>query len=276
MTAEGCATFSVETAGTEPMSYVWTHDGRERPNRDGPFFDVRSVRLEDAGIYEVSVRNNYGQAISQGARLQVLPTYPLDLALGSNGWSWENWCNERAWFGQTNVTHAGAPAAQSGAGAGQIATLITALTGPGTLTFSWRLQADSTQDLLRIYCDGGQERRCDPANPDWQESAVWLGTGYQSLRWQHFDASTSSTAGAWVSSVHWVPGGVAPMIWQHPVALTGVETGSARVQVQADGTPPLHYAWRHDSEVVPAATGDLLELRTLGSMTQGLRGSHLE
>ena len=54
------------------------------------------------------------------------------------------------------------------------------------------------------------------------------------------------------------------MIWQHPVALTGVETGSARFQVQADGTPPLHYAWRHDSEVVPAATGDLLELRTLG------------
>ena len=49
-----------------------------------------------------------------------------------------------SWFGQTNVSHDGAAAAQSGAvNNNQSCTLQTTVNGPGTLTFWWKVAAQA-------------------------------------------------------------------------------------------------------------------------------------
>lgn len=269
-TTEGAVEFRVEVEGTEPFHYQWFHEGAELQAGSSPVLCLSGVTSEDAGTYRVSVSNAYGSTMSTPAQLAVIPAFPLDLALGTNGWQWLNDCFQDAWFGQTNMTFEGRPAAQSGAGRVRAATLRpVGVVGPGTLSFAWRLNAESFQDSLILRFGSNREIYCDPVVSDWQRRTVYLGSGEQWLSWSHWNGSTSSLAGAWLADVHWLAGGTAPFITEEPQDAFRLEGSLARLRVKADGTPALHYQWRRQGEPVAGATGEMLELLGLKQSDAG-------
>ena len=61
------------------------------------------------------------------------------------------------WFPQTQITHDGAAAVQSGAiQENQCSVLQTTLTGPGTLTFWWKVSSETNGDFLSIRIGGAR------------------------------------------------------------------------------------------------------------------------
>lgn len=77
------ATFTVEVAGTPPLTFEWYHNNArllEAPN--APVFTLAAVRPEHAGDYHVRVLNPFGEASSAPARLTVTdpPSLPEILA----------------------------------------------------------------------------------------------------------------------------------------------------------------------------------------------------
>lgn len=271
MTAEGCVDFWVWVEGTEPFSYQWQHNGEVIPGWTFRDLMLCDITLDDTGAYQVVVSNDYGEVVSDIAQLTVIPTYPLDLALGTPGWKWSNSSLTGSWFGQTTDTFERRPTAKSNTQTDGFACLHADVTGPGTLTFAWRLQAESLKDSLELM--GGfpyQRLYCNPTTSEWQQQTMYLGNGSQGLTWVHWNASSSSDASAWLADVNLVEGGTSPLITEQPRNSSCLEGSPARFRVKAVGTPPLKYQWRHDGQSLPDETEEVLELRGLRFSNAGL------
>lgn len=71
------ARFSVMAMGSTPLVFTWTHNNDTIPNVTGPVYTIRQVAAADSGSYRVSVRNAFGQVVSQPASLSVdVPNAP--------------------------------------------------------------------------------------------------------------------------------------------------------------------------------------------------------
>src|SRR4030095_6968582 len=66
---------------------------------------------------------------------------------------WETY-GDALWTAQTAVTHDGLDAAQSGAFLNGASTLHTYVTGPGTVTFWWKVSSETNIDTFRFYVGG--------------------------------------------------------------------------------------------------------------------------
>lgn len=71
-------TFSVVAAGTGPLSYQWRHNGIDVRDATGSVLILRNVREDQAGRYQVSIRDAAGSLAGQEASL-VVHTLPLIL-----------------------------------------------------------------------------------------------------------------------------------------------------------------------------------------------------
>ncbi len=118
------------------------------------------------------------------------------------------------WMGQVTDTHDGVDAAQSGPTAdNELSEMTASVTGPGTLTFWWKLSAEGglAADRLLFYVDGGP-----PSDPpiaaiegeqDWSQVSTIIPGGTHSLAWV-YDKGFSGAAGAdagWVDEVVMTP-----------------------------------------------------------------------
>jgi hypothetical protein len=185
-------------------------------------------------------------------------------ALDNTNFIWST-SGAAGWFGQTNVTHDGVDAAQSGpVGRGQISTLSTIVTGPGTLSFWWKASsAGAYYNYLRFYLDGNLQTiySANSTNHNWWQPVFYLGAGVHSLNWefQNYDTVTGGNAG-WVDQVSFVPGGTAPegnVIYDRVPAWIG---GQATFQAWAEGTPPFAYQLVRDGVVVVSGTNSTVTL----------------
>ena len=100
------------------------------------------------------------------------------------------------WFSQSNVTHDGVDAAQSGAIPDDKLSLLTAqVTGPGTLTFWWKINA-GVNDRLEFGLIGvGSLAGPIFGNTDWRQESVTIPAGTSGLVWQYDTAFTGSMPG---------------------------------------------------------------------------------
>jgi hypothetical protein len=82
---------------------------------------------------------------------------PLGQAVDNTGLAWST-TGDADWFRQTTISYYDGDAAQSGSIThGQGTSLETTVTGPGTLTFYWKVSSQSNMaghDYLRFYIDG--------------------------------------------------------------------------------------------------------------------------
>jgi hypothetical protein len=122
------------------------------------------------------------------------------------------------WFGQNETTHDGADALQSGPVThGQDSLLDSAVTGPGTLTFFWKVSSEYADPL--VYSLDGLEQARIAGEVDWIGQTHIIRPGTHALRWQyHKDGSVNTGQDSgWLDQVAFVP---APTL---PVALNNTQ-----------------------------------------------------
>src|SRR5438093_2354840 len=122
----------------------------------------------------------------------VLPTITQSDALDTTSLTWTTGGNSN-WIAQTTTTHDGVDAAESGQiGNSQSSYVQTTVTGPGTLTFWWKVSSEDGFDVLGFY-NNGVEKATISAEVDWEKKTFALASGAQTLRWTYSKDSSASS-----------------------------------------------------------------------------------
>ncbi len=107
------------------------------------------------------------------------------------------------WFIQSATTHDGVDAAQAGpADDFESSYMETIVTGPGTLTYWWKVNADVRWAPL-VFTVGGTEYRRIDGNVDWKQETISIPSGGWALRWsfQKLDADVEGADTGWVDQI---------------------------------------------------------------------------
>ena len=156
----------------------------------------------------LTAMNDAGLTTTTSIVVTVEAPLPLDGPVfpDTNLTSWVTG-GEGLWFGQTNVSHAGVLAAQSGSITNsEDSWLQAAVNGPGLLTFWWKVSSESNYDFLTFYIGTNEQARIS-GEVDWQMQVYGLSPGLHTLLWDYSkdpDTSKGMDAG-WVAQVSFVP-----------------------------------------------------------------------
>ncbi|MEY2408331.1 MAG: hypothetical protein QOF48_1001, partial [Verrucomicrobiota bacterium] len=206
--------FSVTATGTGPFTYQWQFNGVGLSNGAGvsgatsATLTLVNVQESQAGVYRVLVTGGAGTTFSPPATLEVPSALPLSLALDTeaSGLVWTT-SGAAPWSGQTTTSHDGADAARTGAiDDASSSSIHTVVTGPGTLTFWWKVSSEADHDYLKLYVNGSEQMSIS-GEADWQLRTVSLSSGSQLLEWRYIKNS-SLAAGqdrGWVDQVQFAP-----------------------------------------------------------------------
>jgi len=132
---------------------------------------------------------------------------PLDVALDAVTLAWSTG-GDAEWAGVPVYSHDGVDVAQSGyMGNYQTNWLQTEVTGPGAVSFWWKVSSQQWADYLIFQIDGVAQQGIS-GKPDWQQVVYTLGAGPHTLRWAYKkDADWSEGADCgWVDQVVWTAG----------------------------------------------------------------------
>jgi uncharacterized lipoprotein YmbA len=245
VTQGASVSFSLMATGSPQLVYQWLKDGLELPGATSNLLALVGVKTSDAGDYTAVVTNAFGSVTSTVAALTVFvppPVIPLAEALDTTNLVWTTNGNP-PWSGQTNVTHDGTNAARSGAiGDGTSTSIKTTVTGPGAVSFWWKVSSEPVNDTLRFYVNGSEQARIS-GETNWVERTFELGSGSQAFEWR-YSKNSSKTGGldtAWVDQVRF--GSSPPRITFQPFS-QNVDAGTTvTFNITAAGTPPLSYRW---------------------------------
>lgn len=243
-------TFTVASIGTPPFSYQWRRDGVPLVNggnisgATNATLRITGVQPSQAGTYSVIVRNIAGNTPSSNAVLNVLPVVPLAEALDTTNLTWTS-TTTLPWVGQPNANSRDrVDAAKSGAiGHGTSTSMETTITGPGIISFWWKVSSQTNSDLLRFYIDGSEAARIS-GEVDWQQRTFSIAEDTLVIRWT-YSKNSSGTNGqdrAWVDQVGFTPN--PPIITTHPTNQTVFAGRNISLNVVSGGTPPFNYQWR--------------------------------
>jgi hypothetical protein len=200
-----------------------------------------------------------GMFVHKGALGQV--TLSLANALNTTNLTWSTG-GDAPWVPQFVINHDGYAAARSGViGNNQTNWIETIITGPGVLSFWWKVSSEDGYDFLRFSSNGVQVAAISGA-VDWQKCSFYLAVGTRTLRWLYTKdelVSSGSDAG-WLDEVSFSPGEPAPLILQDPQS-RGLALGqTATLTVSADGFEPIDYQWIKDGAMVLGATNRTLPI----------------
>jgi hypothetical protein len=271
---KGNATFSVSATGDQPITYQWLKQGSPISGATAPTFSITSARFADAGTYAVVLSNPAGTTTSSNAVLTVMPPVSLPIALNNSALTYTT-APSTFWFGQADVSHDGAASAQSyPISDGQQSTLSTTITGPGTLSFWWKVSSQANADFLTFSAlnDSTTITQQISGEVDWQQLNYLLPSGPLTLQWTYAkDASISQGSDAgWVDQLSFFAGPTLPTLLTQPVSQGTFAASPVTFTVSAFGTPPLSYQWRLNGAPIPGATSTSLLLASPGFTDDGL------
>lgn len=141
------------------------------------------------------------------ATVVLVPNLALSLQLRDAGdyyaATWRSGGGSDLWFSQTNVTHDGIDALQSGPIIhGQVSWASMALWGPGTLSFWWKVSSEANADFLYFYSNTVPLTAIS-GNVGWEQKTYSLPAGATVVSWLYAkdaDISAGSDA-AWLDQV---------------------------------------------------------------------------
>jgi peptidyl-Asp metalloendopeptidase len=112
------------------------------------------------------------------------PAATLADAVDNRGLVW-NTTGSAQWFPQTNVTHDGVDAAQSGTITDLQETAVnTTVVGPGTVTYWWKVSSEQGYDVLGLWVDGSLNPTAYISGEvNWSQASVTLAAGSHLLEW---------------------------------------------------------------------------------------------
>ncbi len=225
-----------------------------------------------AGDTQVSVTALYETNLLECSfEITVLTT--ADLGPGLNAAN-VNWTTDEVsgWYVQNTITRDGVAALQSGAIPDSHASrLQTAVEGPATLTFWWKVSSEADRDFLHFIVNGVTKKSIS-GYLDWQPETVYLDSGVQTLQWVYSkDANPASwwQDAGWLDLVSITVQSTLPTISQHPANQVRALGMGATFSVTAAGTPPLFYQWQIDEADIPGATNSVVDLANLQAKDAG-------
>ncbi len=131
-------------------------------------------------------------------------TMTLGEAVDNTALTWSTGGNNN-WFGQTSYFDNDSDAAESGdIGDDEITWLETDVTGPGTLSFRWKVSSEGSYDYLRFYINGTEQDQIS-GTPGWSQNTYSISSGAHTLRWE-YDKDTYVSENldrGWVDDVVW-------------------------------------------------------------------------
>lgn len=122
-------------------------------------------------------------------------------------WLW-NSGGSAQWQADTATTHDGTDAAATGTlSDSQRCWAETTVTGPGLLSFWWKVSSESDYDFLRFSVNGTEQAGRISGNVDWQLRTFTLAVGSQALRWSYTKdgSDTSGSDCGWLDQIQFVP-----------------------------------------------------------------------
>ena len=260
--AGGRATFEVTTDGSPPLRFQWRKGGVDLV--DGPrvtgvatrLLSISNLQPSDAGDYSVSITNPYGAVTSSPAHLTVTAGPGLGEAVEQPDWVWLTSGNQ-TWTVITDVTHDGTDAVRSGAiSHEQVSRLQATVTGPGILSFWWKVSSELDYDLLSFTLDGFYLEAIS-GNVDWQEQLLAIPSGDHVVEWiyEKDDSLAEGADRGWLDQVGYRGLDGPPVIVGQPQGRTALVGDTVVLNVTAYGTAPLHYQWQKDGADVAGANG---------------------
>ena len=177
------------------------------PN-DGSYTWSVSAGLPAGSDYTVKISSvdNPAYTDSSNANFTITTQPTLADALDTTGLTWTNSGNA-AWFAQSTMTKDAADAAESGdITHSQSSSMETTLTGPGTLTFWWKVSSESGYDYLRFFLNNVEQTGSlakISGTVDWVQKTVTIPTGSQTIKWTYSkDGSVDGGSdNSWVDQV---------------------------------------------------------------------------
>jgi hypothetical protein len=153
------------------------------------------------------VRNEADPDTSNNEAVLVLvPNVALSVQLqAATDFGFSSWQSggDELWLRQTNVTHDGVAAAQSGPIIhDQQSWIRTTVRGPGTLNFWWKVSSEAGHDGMLFYIDTNYISSIS-GNVDWQKTTNSIASGLHYLTWYYVkddDISAGSDTG-WLDQV---------------------------------------------------------------------------
>jgi hypothetical protein len=195
------AWLEAEAEALEPFVYEWRKNGVTLPGENGPVLTLGNVSVATAGYYTAIAFNDFGEAVSP--EIELIVTVPLDVALDTPGRVWS--VTNSGWIGQTLVSHDGQDAARTGlvlhTGHGEMTTTVS---GPGVITFWWKLERGYDWWERMEFRVGGLVYRSLNWGTDWQQETVELGEGIHILQWNY---ALSEASTGWLDQVVISPSG---------------------------------------------------------------------
>jgi len=259
---------SVVATGSLPLSYQWQLDGADIGDATNVSLVLTNIQYAREGNYRVVVTNFYGSVTSSSASLNVMDTSE---ALNAAGLVWTNE-GQATWFWQSAVTHDGIAAARSGPIiTNQQSILQTAVVGPSTLTFWWKVSSRSAFHPLALLVNAVEQARIS-GEVDWQQMTIYLGDGTNILQWVYRKNSFSAMGqdAGWLDEVNVQPGATLPTISANLMDRTVPAGVDVTFNIAAFGTPPLLYQWRFNGTNVAGATNSSLLLTNAQASAGGV------
>ena len=256
------AAFTVAPDGTRPFTYLWRHDGVEVAGGTNQTLTIYGVTSNSLGIYQVAVSNSLGGVLSSNATLAMIPALPLPVALDTTNLTWQT-SGPLDWVGQTNTTHDGVDAAQSGNPPVQ-GWMMTTITGPGMLTF-WYWSQFQGIDFQLTNSSVTAASLWEWDSQGWKQYSTRVPAGEHTAVWSFYPSGGhhGSTSGIWIDQVAYVPDPPEVIITRDPADTVGFENKPARLTVEATGTPPLFYQWFFDGNPLDGQTSAELSFSSL-------------
>jgi len=176
-------------------------------------------------------RNATNKTVSFDFMGELPPSISLGDAVDAPHLTWTTGGSAN-WFGQTATTYDGVDAAQSGPITDSQETWMqTTVTGPGTISFWWKVSSEIGFDWLEFYI-GGVHQIGLSGTGDWVQETFPVPAGSQTLRWR-YDKDISLYSGSdcgWVDQVVWTP--------------EEDTTGSIQVNINPDEARTAGAQWR--------------------------------
>ncbi len=203
--------------------------------------------LTNGTSYSFTVRahnsEGYSTASAPSNSVTPLSSSAIGQAVDNEELAWTSG-GDNGWIAQSTTSYSGGDAAQSGAiGHSQSSYLETSITGPGTLSFYWKVSSESNYDYLRFYLDGVEQVGSISGESGWLEQVYTVDSGVHTLRWTYdkdYSVSSGSDAG-WVDSVTFIQGSercpntINPVI-EGSVIYSGKEACEASVSITTGPT----------------------------------------
>lgn len=275
VTAKGnTVQFHARAVGIQPMTFQWQLNGENLPGATNADLTIANIQGSATGDYQMVAANMLGVISSGIARLTVPFSTNLAASLNATNLVWDTWSVTNpppaqfpqtrpasTWAAQIRETHDGNAAAQSGLiKDNQQSVLQTTITGPGTLTFWWKVSSEEGFDFLKFYLDEliVFPKTSISGETDWQQQSFAISSGTHTVRWSYAkDGSVSDGRDAgWVDEVTFTP--PPPLIFAQPQNLTVSKGSYASFNVGVNGTGPFSFQWlRGGTNLIGATNGSL-------------------